>query len=81
MSHIDIELSSPIEVDGATVTSVRLREPTVGDQLASDEVKGSDATKELTMFANLCEIAPADIKRLTLRDYRKLQKEFLNFLG
>lgn len=81
MTHVDIELSSALEIDGAQIKSVRMREPTVGDQLASDEVKGSDAAKEIAMFANLCEIAPADIKRLTLRDYRKLQQAYTDFLA
>ena len=77
---IDVELSRSLEIDGASVKTLRLREPTVGDQLASDEAKGSEATKEIVMLANLCQIAPDDIKRLTLKDYKKLQTAFLSFL-
>jgi hypothetical protein len=79
-SSVDIELSKPIDVDGAKVSALRMREPTVQDQLAMDEMKGSEANKELTMFANLCNVAPGDIKQLTLRDYKKVQKVFLAFL-
>ena len=77
--YVDIELSRPIEIDGAQVTALRMREPTVADQLILDEMKGSDATKEVTLVANLCEVTQDDIKRLTLRDYRKVQKAFWGF--
>ena len=77
--YVDIELSRPIEIDGVQVTTLRMREPTVADQLLLDEMKGSDATKEVTLVANLCEVTPDDIKRLTLRDYRKVQKAFSGF--
>lgn len=77
--YVDIELSRPIEIDGVQVTALRMREPTVADQLLLDEMKGSDATKEVTLVANLCEVTQDDIKRLTLRDYRKVQKAFSGF--
>lgn len=77
--YVDIELSRPIEIDGVQVTTLRMREPTVADQLILEDMKGSDATKEVTLVANLCEVTPDDIKRLTLRDYRKVQKAFSGF--
>jgi hypothetical protein len=77
--YVDIELSRPIEIDGAQVTALRMREPTVADQLILEDMKGSDAAKEVALVANLCEVTPDDIKRLTLRDYRKVQKAFSGF--
>ena len=79
--YVDVELSRPIEIDGAVVTALRMREPTVADQLLLDEMKGGDATKEVTLVANLCEVTPDDIKRLTLRDYRKVQQAFTGFIA
>lgn len=79
--YVDVELSRPLEVDGAQITKLRMREPTVGDQLAADEMKASDAAKEIATLANLCQVAPDDIKRLTLKDYKSLQRAFLNFIG
>lgn len=78
---VDVELSKPMDIDGAQVKKLRMREPTVADQLASDEMSGSEAVKEITMLANLCEVAPDDIKRLTMKDYRKLQAAFLGFIA
>ena len=44
-------------------------------------MQGRDSAKEIAMFANLCEVSPDDIKRLTLRDYKKLQVAFMDFIG
>jgi hypothetical protein len=79
-ANVDIELARPIKIDGADVTALRMREPTVNDQLVMDAKGGSDAQKELAMMANLCQVKPDDLKQLTLRDYKKVQKVFLGFL-
>jgi len=81
LGYVDIPLSRPMNIDGAQINVLRMREPTVADQLASEEMKGSDSAKEIAMFANLCEVTPDDIKRLTLKDYKKLQVAFMGFIG
>lgn len=78
---VDVVLSRPLEIDGVQVKALRMREPTVADQIAMDEMKGGEATKEVGMFANLCEVAPDDIKKLTLRDYKKVQAAFMGFIA
>jgi len=59
--------------------TLTMREPTVEDQLQADEVKGVQGRQEVWLFANLCEVTPADIGRLTLPDYRKLQEAYAGF--
>lgn len=78
---VDVVLSRAIDIDGAKVSTLRLREPTVADQLAADELKGGDAVKEIFTISNLCQISPEDMKKLTLRDYKKLQEAFLGFIS
>lgn len=78
--YVDVTLSRPLDVNGAAVTSVRMREPTVADQEANTEGKGSDAAREILFFANLCELTPDDIRKLPLRDYKRLQTAFLGFI-
>lgn len=78
---VDIELSRPLSVDGTEVKKLRMREPTVADQLVSEEMKGTDSAKEIAMLSNLCEVTPDDIKRLTLKDYKKVQAAFLGFIA
>ncbi len=78
--YADVTLSRPLDVDGAKVTVMRMREPTVDDQLVAEESKGSAAAKELTFMANLCSITPTDVRRLPVRDYARLQKAFGGFI-
>ncbi len=80
-SYVDIKLSRPIFVDDVEVKALRMREPTVADQIAMDEIKGSQSTKEIGMFANLCLVSPDDLAKLPLRDYKRLQEAFVNFIG
>lgn len=78
---VDVELSRPLNISGAEVKALRMREPTVADQLVSEEMKGTDSAKEIAMLSNLCEVSPDDIKRLTLKDYKKVQAAFLGFIA
>ena len=76
----DITLSRPADIAGAKISVVRMREPTVGDQEVASEMTGSDATREITAFANLCGLAPDDIRKLPMRDYGRLQRAYTAFL-
>lgn len=77
---VDIALSKALKIDGADIKVLRMREPTVADQLAAQKASGSDAEQEMAMIANLCQVAPADLHQLTLRDYKKVQAAFLGFI-
>lgn len=79
MANTNIKLESGIDIDGTTVKTLTMREPTVADQLAASEVSGGNAVQEITLIANLCEVTPDDIKKLTLKDYRKVQEAFAGF--
>lgn len=76
---IVITLKKGADIDGVNVKVITMREPTVEDNIALDSIKGSDAIKEITYFANLCSIAPDDIKKLTQRDYNRLQAAYKLF--
>ncbi len=77
---VTIPLSKPIDIDGAKVSSLQMREPTVGDQLAMESLDGSAGQKEVAIFAMLCMVKPEDLHGVSLRDYGKLQKAFSDFL-
>ena len=77
--YVDIGLARSIDVDGVEIKVLRMREPTVQDQIDADAIKGSAAEQEVSLIANLCEVSPQDIKRLSLRDYRKLQQAYVGF--
>jgi hypothetical protein len=69
---VTITLSRPIEIDGASVSALTMREPTVEDHLVAEKTKGSDLEREIALFGNLCGITPADVRRLFHRDYMRL---------
>lgn len=76
---IQITLGKPLTIDGAKVSYLTMREPTVNDQLVMDNTPGSPIVKELAIFANLCLVTPADLGGMNLRDYKKLQATFETF--
>lgn len=63
------------------INQIQMREPTVQDLLSAElQSKGkSDAEQEIKMFANLCEIAPDFIKKLGLKDYKRIQESYRLF--
>ncbi|MDE0167363.1 MAG: phage tail assembly protein [Bryobacterales bacterium] len=76
-----IKLKHPVKADGAEVAEVTMRAPKVRDMIAADKGGGSDAERELRMFANLCEITPRIIEELHLVDYKAMQGAYLDFLS
>ena len=80
--HCDITLERPVTLSSGIEQSVmRMREPTVNDQILQEDMQGNDAIKEVTTMAHLCEVAPDDIRRLPLRSYRRLQEAYQGFLS
>lgn len=77
---VDVTLSRPADIAGTKTSAVRMREPTVGDQEVASGMTGTDAAREIAIFANLCQLAPDDIRKLPLRDYKRLQTAYLAFI-
>lgn len=76
----DVKLRRPITIDGAKVSALRMREPLISDQLVMEATKGTDAEKEMALFANLCGISKDDIKNMGQHDYLRVQKAYANFI-
>lgn len=79
-SSVDITLSRPADIAGVKTAVVRMREPTVYDQEVASERSGSDAAREIAVFADLCGLAPDDIRKMPLRDYKRFQTAYLAFI-
>lgn len=75
----EIKLQTGILIDGVTVKTLTMREPTVADAIAAQELKGSSAAQEVTYMANLCDVSPAEIQSMTMRDFKKLQDALAAF--
>lgn len=76
-----ITLSKPVTINGTSVTELRMREPKVKDMRIARKGTPDDADQEIALFANLCEVRPADIDELSLVDYKKIQEAFQDFTG
>lgn len=74
-----IDLEYPITVDGVEVASLAMRRPTVADQLAFEEGKGSEARRTVALMANLCDVPPASIQQLDASDFAKLAEVLKGF--
>ncbi len=77
----DIKLSRPVEMNGAKVSQLRMREPTVGDQERAGDSGGSDTQREIMLFSSLCEVSPDDIRNMGMRDYMRLQQAYTLFIA
>jgi len=77
---LTVALVRGLDVAGAKVTSLKLREPSLDDQLTSQKV-GNNAEAEVTLIANLAEVAPADLRLLKMRDFVRLQAALGFFYG
>lgn len=76
-----IVLSYPVNVDGKEIRELKLRRPKVRDTLAAEKIGGSNAEKEIHLFANLTEQTRATIETLDMVDYGKLQDAYTGFLS
>lgn len=75
---ITITFARPHEVNGEQVAAVTMREPLVEDQLAVQGAGG--AMFELRLFAQLCDFAPDDFKKMTMKNYTRLQAGYSFFV-
>lgn len=75
----DVTLSRAADFGGTKMTVLRMREPTVEDTLVISEMDSSDALREVQAFANLCEQSPADLRKLSMRDFKRLQAAYTSF--
>lgn len=81
MTENTITLKVPVIEGGHEYKTLTMREPKVRDQVNAKGQSGSDADYEVQLFANLCEVPPAVVEELTMRDYLKLQAIYSGFLS
>lgn len=74
-----VKLTYPVEVCGVKTDTLTMRRPKVRDELAVANGGGTNAERELKLFANLCEVDPSALEDLDMADYRKLQGVYKAF--
>ena len=76
----DIALAAGFDRGGERLRQVTMREPTVNDTLAAQKAGGGKSGQvEIALLANLCEMSPAEVGSLTMRDYGRLQDALRDF--
>jgi len=76
-----VKLKYPVTVEGSEYSELTMRRPKVRDMLSSDKLGGSDAEKEIRIFANLSEVSPSVVEELDMVDYQSLQETYQGFLS
>lgn len=78
---MEIKLSKPLEIDGKKVEALDMREPIVNDQLVMEEIGGTAGNMEVNLFANLCAVPVDALRKMSMKDYKKLQGAYKNFIN
>ena len=79
---IQITLVTPIAINNVKTDTLSLREPTVGDSLDVQKLApADDDQREVLMLARLADVSPEDLKRMGMRDFRRLQKGYLRLVA
>jgi tail assembly chaperone E/41/14-like protein len=77
---LTVTLVRGLQVSGAKVSTLTLREPSLDDQLVSQKA-GDNAEAEVALIANLAEVSPDDLRALKMRDFLRLQEALGFFYG
>jgi uncharacterized protein YeeX (DUF496 family) len=80
MTTIDIQLRTPVEINGATVRVLRLRRPKVRDIEAIDKVAGETA-KSVALIANLSEWTPDQVREMDVADFAEASRAVGEMMG
>lgn len=76
-----VKLSRPIDMNGVKQNQLTMRVPTVGDlRAAAKQNKDDKESQEITLFASLAGCAPADIERLSVADYGRVQEGYFRLI-
>ena len=75
-----IKLQYPVTVDGHGYNELTMRRCKVKDRRAVAKLT-DDATREVTLIANLCGVPPSVIDELDAADYAQLTGTLVGFFG
>ena len=76
---VSIALNYPVQFEGRNVSSLSLRRPIVRDFLIATKTGQDEISREINLFANLCNVSPEMIEQMDMSDYAKLQKTYADF--
>ena len=81
MDGAEIELEHPVEADGETVRTVRMRRPKVRDMRAASRAAANPEEREIALIVNLCSLSPETVDEIDMADYGRIQDALVGFTG
>lgn len=76
-----VVFTQPVTLNGETVNSIVMREPTVKDMRAVDKQGASDLEKEILMIGRLINVPGDELDALSVANYKRLQDRYASFFG
>lgn len=74
---VTIKLEKAITINGEKVDKLTMREPTVGDMFDTTKQNRTPAANEAHLMAQLCDISPEDIRQVSVKDYSRIVKKYV----
>lgn len=71
----------PVTLNGETVGSVVMREPTVADMRAVDKQGRTDLEREILMIGRLIGVPGEELDALSVSNYKRLQEQYASFFA
>ena len=75
-----LTLRHPVEVDGVTHATLKMRPPRARDSADAQRTAAHQSEVELRLFANLCEVSDDVIGALHMVDHLRLQNAYAEFM-
>ena len=82
MNKTTFKLSTPIDVEGAPVETLELREPNIGDMEIAMEHQANPVAMLIHLVAQISNHQVKDIRQMSMTDVNRLESElgkYLNF--
>lgn len=76
-----IKFSREYQFNGEWTDELKMREPTIQDEIIAQETAPNEKMIQLQMFANLCDISLDELKQLSSKDGMKVAKAYEDFLS
>lgn len=74
------QLLTPVTVGGQTLTSLNLREPTVGEFDRAQRANGSPMSTVIVLLTLICGISEAEVRQMKLRDWNAVNAYLEGFM-
>lgn len=76
-----VVFTKPVTLNGETISSIVMREPTVADMRAVDKQGSTDLEREILMIGRLIGVPGEELDALSVSNYKRLQDRYASFFA